>query len=242
MVIIMEYKNAQSQYLIVAKDTPQNAKENLINMGFCIIESAPLNNVSKALRYHPDMQIVKGDNCYICAPECYKYYKPYFEALNIKLVTGGTTPGEKYPFDVCYNVAVVGNYAVHNFKYTDKEFLKHSSLEHINVKQGYSKCSLCVAGDNAVITSDEAVAKTLENFGIDVLKVSAGNVSLEPYEYGFIGGASGLIGKNKLAFCGDISLHPDYQKIKCFCNKHDVEIINLTCGQLVDVGTITLLG
>ncbi len=230
------------KYLIVAKDAPQTAKQNLKNMGYCLIESAPLSNVNKALKYHPDMQIVKGDNCYICAPECYEYYKPYFEMLNIKLVRGSAAPCEKYPLDVCYNVAVVGNYAVHNFNYTDKQFLKHSSLEHINVKQGYSKCSLCVVSSNAAITSDEAIAKTLANYGIDVLKVSAGNVTLEPFEYGFIGGASGLIDKNKLAFCGDISLHPDYQKIKCFCSKHDVEIINLTSGQLVDVGTITLLG
>ncbi len=228
--------------IVIAKDAPQKAKKNLKNMGYCVIQSAPLSNVNKALKYHPDMQLVKGDKCYICAPECYEYYKPYFEMLNIRLVKGSTTPEEKYPFDVCYNVAVVGNYAVHNFNYTDKQFLKHCAFKHIDVKQGYSKCSLCVVSSNAVITADEGIAKTLENFGIEVLKVSAGNVKLEPYEYGFIGGASGLIDKNKLAFCGDVSLHPDYKKIKDFCLKHGVEIIGLTSGQLVDVGTIILLG
>ena len=230
------------KYLIVAKDAPEEAKESLKKSGFGIIESAPLKNVNPALKYHPDMQIVKTDDCYICAPECYEYYKPYFESLNIKLLNGDKTPGEKYPDDVCYNVAVVGDFAVHNFKYTDKIFLENSGLKHIDVKQGYSKCSLCVVSDNAVITSDEGIAKTLLNYSIDVLTVSCGNVTLDPFEYGFIGGASGLIGKNKLAFCGSLEAHPDYIKIKNFCTKHGVKTVDLVQGHLVDIGTIIRLG
>ena len=65
--------------IIIAKNAPETAKQNLENMGFYVIESTALRNVSEALKYHPDMQIVKGNNCYICAPECYDYYKPYFE-------------------------------------------------------------------------------------------------------------------------------------------------------------------
>ena len=230
------------KYIIVAKNMPQMAKDNLIKLGFNLIDSAELKTVHKGLKYHPDMQIVKGDNCYICAPECYDYYKPYFEMLKIKLFKGEKSPGKKYPSDVLYNVAVVGDYAVHNFNYTDKQFINNSNFKQINVKQGYSKCSICVVSETAVITSDEGIANTLVKYDIDVLLVSAGSIDLSPFEYGFIGGASGLVEKNKLAFCGNISLHPEYEAIYNFCKKYNVEIINLSLEKPCDIGTIICIG
>ena len=220
---------------------PQNAKDTLINLGYSLIDSAELTNVHPSLKYHPDMQIVKCENAYICAPECYGYYKPYFENIGIGLIKGYENPKQNYPFDVLYNVAIVGNNAIHNFKYTDKSFLENNSYNLIDVKQGYSKCSLCVISDNAVITSDEGIKKQLENYNIDVLLVNKGDVTLEPFEYGFVGGASGIV-DGKIAFCGDVTLHSDYNKIKNFCNKHNVEILNLSQVVPVDVGTIIMLG
>lgn len=230
-----------TKYVIVAKNMPIEAKQNLIKSGFDIIESFELKSVNEGLKYHPDMQIVKARNSYICAPCCYEYYKPYFDNLGIKLIKGYENPKQNYPFDVLYNVAIVGNYAIHNFKYTDKSFLENSNYNLIDVKQGYSKCSLCVISDNAVITSDEGIKKQLENYNIDVLLVTKGDVTLEPFEYGFIGGASGIV-DGKIAFCGNIKLHTDYEKIKKFCDSHNVEIINLSNSQPVDVGTIIMLG
>jgi hypothetical protein len=229
------------KYIIVAKDMPQSAKDSLINLGYSLIDSACLSTVHPSLKYHPDMQIVKGDNCYICAPCCYDYYKPYFKKIGIKLIKGNDNPKEKYPFDVLYNVAIVGNNAIHNFKYTDKSFFENSNYNLIDVKQGYSKCSLCVICDNAVITSDEGIKNQLENYNIDVLLVNKGDVMLEPFEYGFIGGASGIV-DGKIAFCGNIRLHKDYHKIKSFCDVHNVEILNLSDSKPVDVGTIIMLG
>ena len=77
------------------------------------------------------MQIVKAGNSYFWAPCCYEYYKPYFDNLGIKLIKGYENPKQNYPFDVLYNVAIVGNYAIHNFKYTDKSFLSKSKDDTI---------------------------------------------------------------------------------------------------------------
>ena len=66
-------------------------------------------------------------------------------------------------------------------------------------------------------------------------------IMLEPFEYGFIGGASGIV-DGKIAFCGNIRLHKDYHKIKSFCDIHNVEILNLSDSISVDVGTIIMLG
>ncbi len=73
---------------------------------------------------------------------------------------------------------------------------------------------------------------------MDILKITPGYVNLEGYEYGFLGGACGMIGKGKLAFTGSIQNHPDYSDMKSFCDQKKVELISLTDGPLLDIGGI----
>jgi hypothetical protein len=225
--------------IIVAKNAPEKAKYKLDNMGYELVESAFLQNVQPPLAYHPDMQIVKCADSYICAPECFEYYS---KVLCRKLVCGESVPEYDYPSDIAYNVAVTDKYAIHNFHYTDSVFLDNSPYIHISVKQGYSKCSVCVVSEDAIITSDNGIATAVAKSGVDVLLITPGYVSLTGYDYGLIGGASGLVEDNILCFCGDIGTHPDYLKIDEFCKKHSVEIVSLCDGGLVDVGTIISVG
>ena len=74
--------------------------------------------------------------------------------------------------------------------------------------------------------------------GIDVLKISHGHIELRNLDYGFIGGATGLIDNNTLAVNGDINSHPDSEQIKAFCNKYNVDIVPLKDSNIVDIGTI----
>ena len=225
--------------IILAKNAPERAVYTLEDMGYNVIPSGCLSGVQKPLAYHPDMQIVKCGNGYICAPECYEHYKMHICA---ELVQGESVPGYNYPDDIAYNIAVTGKYAIHNFPYTDPVFLKKSPYNHISVNQGYSKCSVCVVSEDAVITSDKGIADTIVKAGLDVLVVSTGHVMLEGYDYGFIGGASGLIDSGVLCFCGDIATHPDYDDIVSFCRKYRVEVVSLGDGAPVDVGTIIAVG
>ena len=58
------------------------------------------------------------------------------------------------------------------------------------------------------------MARVLESSGIRTYLVSASPaIRLEPYEYGFIGGASGCDG-DTVYFMGDIDSHPDSELIK----------------------------
>ena len=225
--------------IILAKNAPDRAVYTLENMGYNVIESGFLKNVQPPLSYHPDMQIVLCGEYYICAPECFEHYS---KALGEKLICGETVPGYNYPEDIAYNIAVTGKYAIHNFRYTDPVFLNNSPYTHILVNQGYSKCSVCVVAEDAIVTSDKGIALSAGNSGMDVLLISSGYVSLPGYDYGFIGGASGLTEKDVLCFCGDIALHPDYDRIRDFCKKHSVEIVSLCEGMPIDVGTIIPLG
>ena len=203
-----------------------------------VIPTLKIDNLYDSVATHADIQIhYFGNNCFISAPETYEHYKKYMPK-KCTLIKGQNNIDSKYPYDVWYNATALKDYVICNKAYTDKTILDSHNKEIINVKQGYSKCNICIVDNNAIITSDNGIAKTVAQKGIDVLKISSGHIELRKLDYGFIGGATGLIDNNTLAVNGDINSHPDSEQIKVFCHKYNVDIIPLKDGKLVDIGTI----
>ena len=87
-----------------------------------------------------------------------------------------------------------------------------------------------------------AYKESFEKYNIEVLAIRPGYIALPGYDYGFIGGCSGLLKKNLLVFNGNISLHPDSDSILSFCKNHGTDVYSLSKGVLTDIGTITPLG
>ena len=97
----------------------------------------------------------------------------------------------------------------------------------IDVKQGYSKCSVCICKHNTIITDDISIFNNLLQYDdIKSLLVEKGTVKIDKYDYGFIGGCCGLIDKDLLLFNGDLSMHSDFDKIKNFKYNKYVKKIN----------------
>lgn len=190
---------------------------------------------------HPDMQIhFIDENTAVAAPIVYSYYKNILPD-SVNLIEGNSNPDRTYPQDCAYNVAKVGKRIIGNLSYTDikiKEIYSKMGYEFIDVNQGYTKCNLCVVDDNSVITEDAGLYKALEAKGIDVLKLQAGGISLKRFNNGFIGGATGFIKPNELAFCGNFALHPQYYEIKTFVEQRKVDIKILSSTKLQDFGSI----
>ncbi len=180
---------------------------------------------------HTDMTLTKIDDIFVCAPESYEHYK---EILGNKVIKGKTRLSYHYPNDIAYNVVVYKNIALGKPEYVDAMVLQEinkRNIKFLGVSQGYAKCSCCVA-KNGIITADERIYNALKENVVNALKITQGYVELPGFEYGFIGGASGII-NGKLTFFGDITKHPDYLKIKEFCDFDYIKEIPLT-----DVGTI----
>ena len=149
--------------------------------------------------------------------------------------------GNKYPKDVLLNCAIIGNKIICNLRTIAAEvleFAESSGLTVINVNQGYSKCSICVVNENAIITDDESIFAAAGNFFNDTLFVSKGSIVLNGYNYGFIGGCCGKIDRNKIAFNGAIECHNDCNKILDFLKRNSVECIELHNERLCDIGGI----
>lgn len=147
-----------------------------------------------------------------------------------------------YPNDCLLNAADIGDFLICNSKITHKAILNLAEKQNkciINVNQGYAKCSICIVGRNAFITDDESIYRECSKINsISALLVSKGSVLLKNQNYGFLGGASGLINKNTLFFNGDLSLHQDFVAIKEFLSYHNVKYTDIKNKPLTDVGSI----
>ncbi len=146
-----------------------------------------------------------------------------------------------YPNDVRFNAARLGKYLICNPKLLAHEILEiaeYNDLKIIPVNQGYSKCSICAIDEHSIITDDRGISVACELKGLDTLLISKGSVKIKEYSYGFIGGCTGLIDKNKLAFCGNVEKHSDYKEILKFLDEHKIDPVNLYEGDLLDIGGI----
>ncbi|WP_297434967.1 DUF6873 family GME fold protein [uncultured Clostridium sp.] len=193
-----------------------------------------------AINSHPDIQvnILSGSSFIIAKNSSLDITNEIFNNIDIKF--SDKLLKNKYPENIFLNAINLKDYFIHNLKYTDKNLLSAvNNKTLINIKQGYSKCSCAIVSDNALITSDIGIYNTLKPYtDIDVLLIPSGDITLLDLPYGFIGGACGLISKNKIAFFGDLKYHTYGNDILNFLSKYDVEPIYLSDSKLIDKGSI----
>ena len=215
----------------------------LCREGFKPLLMAPANYLSDAVSSHTDMLIFLGFGRLFCHKRYYESNASLIdhicETAALTLTLSDEATGDRYPEDVLFNACIVGNRLICNERTISKLILasaRELGYEIIHVSQGYTKCSICRVSENAIITADKSIAIACREALIDVLLISEGHISLPPYEYGFIGGASG-IWQDKVYFCGSLSAHPDGEKIEEFCKKHGKIAVSLSNGELQDVGS-----
>jgi len=215
----------------------------LNNRGIKTIPTCKNKNISGAICGHADIMICHlGGNSFVCSPDSYDYFSQVFGTADINLIKGNNVLSRTYPRDTAYNVAMIGDkIMVCAENHTDTKLLnacKLSNLTLVNVKQAYAKCNTCVISSDAIITSDVSIAKGAIAVGIDTLLISPGHIRLPGHEYGFIGGATGLLAKDTLAICGTLRHHPDYSAILAFCHKYGVKLFDLSDEMPIDIGSI----
>ncbi|WHH59297.1 DUF6873 family GME fold protein [Petroclostridium sp. X23] len=229
-------------HVIVDGRVSSSIISSLHELGIDTILTPALASLYPSVRCHPDMLIHPiGDDIVVAAPDVYDLFKPLLMPLKIKLIRGKTYIKSNYPESIAYNVARINNVAFHNITYTDpvvRDYLEQKNVRMINVKQGYAKCSVCIVNEHAIITSDRGIANAADTYNLDVLLIRPGYILLPGLNYGFVGGATGLIARNQLAAAGSLNKHPDFTDIVDFCSKYNVEILSLGDEELIDIGSI----
>ena len=223
-------------YVLVAENFPEKAAEKLKKYGK-LVRTKANKNVLKGLDTHPDILVhplPSGD--LVVDRDNLEYYKEIFK--DKKIIPSHSSLSAKYPSDILLNAFAFKNIFIHNLKYTDQvilDYYKKSGYDLVNIKQGYAKCS-CLVTHDFVITSDGGIYETLKDL-IPIYKIDHGGIKLQNFNYGFIGGSSGVLGK-KIFFTGDFSQHSSHEEILKIISNYDYEIEILSKDPIEDYGSI----
>ena len=225
-----------------------------------IIDSRMRNEEKEYLKKYGELIEIECQDCVYdeisAHPDIFfcKINDQIFQAPNLKLEKqlktqkGSSSVGKQYPDDVKYNICQIGKKIIHNFKYTDSlvnDYINSIGLEKINIKQGYTKCSIAVTSENSCITSDEGIYKTLQKENIDVLLLRDEIIHLQDKNKnitnmsGFIGGSSCII-DNKFILFGDSDKLNSKSKLVDFLNKQKLELIDFKNLEIIDYGGVIL--
>ncbi len=213
------------------------------NLGHNVIQTDNIKIFHLPEQKHADMQVLQINNEIFILNECITLQH---NLKNKSLHLCNKNAGKSYPQNILLNFLYLNHTLYGKMSAIDDNLLNYCQLNNIktvNVNQGYARCSVFVVNDNAVITSDISLKKALEKNGVDVLLISSGNIVLDGFDYGFIGGASGKIDDDTIVFFGNVKNHPDYNSIKNFCLNYKKKI-KILCEYLplTDIGGIVKIG
>lgn len=232
----MRFKKVNSLLIIVNKNIPHEAKQNLSAYGK-LIEFYTEGIVDEYLSGHPDLFFTVVNNQLIYSPSVPIHIIQKLDT-DKKKNCGFSHLMNKYPDCASYNAVVTKSLLIHKTEITDqaiKNACKEKSI--INVNQGMTRCSLVALNDSAFITSDDGIFRTLKSENYKVLRVNSQGIILPGMPYGLFGGTCGLHDE-KLFILGSLRYYHDGEIVRDFCNHNSVSIIELYEGPLFDGGSI----
>ena len=232
------------KYLIVDNRITHACELSLIKEGFSLLKLPKDPYLADAVASHPDTvlfydrgeMITTADYCDAAA----YVFTDIREAMpDIRISFTSDVRSNRYPYDCVMNALRVGNQLYCKTDTVSQAILdlaKTRGYEIIHTNQGYPACSVLTFG-NSAIAADPGLAYCMANNGVRVTLIGNEGISLPPYEYGFIGGASGVVGR-KVYFFGDIYTHPDCDKILHAIKEEGFIPCSLSNEELVDLGGI----
>ena len=233
MVAFIDYRTTTTEKNSLSK----------LNINFIEVPKNPI--LYDAIDGHVDIQlniIDKKEKKIIIQKDIDDTFIEKLKLYDITYIKSFSSLAEKYPGNIMLNAAILDDDIIHNFKYTDKNLISSSdNKKFINVKQGYSKCSILPVRNKAIITNDKGIYDTLKTEGYDILLLPPGDILLPGLNYGFIGGVGGKISDNSLAFFGNLNKYKYGKEIKHFLNKYDITPVYLHEGKLIDRGSLLCL-
>ena len=231
----------QVEKVIIGADYNPNIYKKLDKLGIEPLFTAKSTNVRQGIQNHADLAVCPLTASKFMLSKEQTQLKSSLISLGYEVFTICEELTADYPNDVFLNCAVIGNHIFYNPKTVSaqiRDFIKNSNLIEATVRQGYTKCSITPVSVDSFITDDISIGSIGAELGFDVLLIDKGDIKLKNFDYGFIGGATGKIAEDKMLITGKAETLSDYDRIKKFLYKHDIELIELTDGCVEDIGSI----
>lgn len=231
----------QVEKVVIGADYNPEIYKNLEKLDIEPLFITKSTNVRQGIQNHADLAFcpLTAENFLLTKEQTDLFKKLKYSGYNIEFIEEDLSAD--YPNDVFLNCVIIGKHIFYNSKTISAkihDFIRNSDLIEIPVRQGYTKCSIAPVSIDSFITDDISIGSRGAEFGFDVLVINKGDIKLQNFDYGFIGGATGKIAENKMLITGKTENLSDCDKIKKFLYKYDVELIELTDSVVEDIGSI----
>jgi len=226
--------------IIADKKIPEDAKNNLRKYGELVfIETKGITEES--ISGHPDIFFCKTNDVLFVAPNLPDFYKDLLIKNKVSFIKGNTSVGMDYPAAASYNAVLNERFYIHRCDISDSKLLENCNhLQRVNVRQGFTRCSLLLLKENHYITSDEGIHKALRLLSFSGILVNAKDIVLSGQIHGFFGGTCGVY-ESAVFFTGSLSHYSDGEKVKLFLKHLGYKIIELSDSPLFDGGSILIV-
>jgi len=104
--------------LIIDERMREIEKAKLKELGYKLIEIKQSEKIYQEISSHVDIFTCKIGEKLIVEPSQYEFIK---SELTKNIQKGNESIQSKYPYDIKYNVCIIGKKALHNFEYTDSK-------------------------------------------------------------------------------------------------------------------------
>jgi hypothetical protein len=225
--------------IIADKKIPEQAKTQLKEFGE-LFEFETDGIVGKDISGHPDIFMCKVNHSLIVSPQAPATLQDALKKHGISFQSGQAVINDTYPLCAAYNAVMTERCLIHLLKATDKSIIEYAEgLITLDVKQGFTRCSLLPVGDG-FITSDYGISRKLKENGCDTLYVDPDDIVLPGHRHGFFGGCCGLMG-NMVLINGSLRQFGDGPRVADFILGKGYRYFELYQGPLFDCGSIFVL-
>lgn len=226
----------------------EKCERALMLRGFTVIKTPPSGKLGVAVASHPDMLMFNCGNELItsadyCDEAAYVFSDVREYCPRVRITFTDDVFESEYPRDAIFNALVCGEKVFCRTASVSPSVLKVTEKHGfgtVDVKQGYPACTVLCLSDKVCVTADAGMARALRESGVKVYEIENGDVSLPPYEYGFIGGAAGVY-NGKVYFLGNLDSHRSADVIKEACQEAMVAPVSLSDEPLADLGRIIFI-
>lgn len=200
-------------------------------------------NVDERLSGHADLSVFHagGEEIWLAPYLRESGFAARLTAMGAQVHIADIVQSASYPHDAQMNIAALGGAFIYNPKVSYMPVIERLAgkrgMRGAPARQGYAKCSVLVVDERSIITQDAGIARAARGIGLNVLEIAPGYVTLDGFEYGFLGGAGFKPAADIMAFTGMLDAHPDRARILTFLAARGVSAVYLTGLPVFDIGS-----
>lgn len=235
---------SEDSILIADPRTPDCEVSVIESLGFKVVASEYLDFLYEGVKGHPDLQFAPVGDRLICHRGISKVKLRELQGHGVECVQSLSALALPYPGHVILNASIGGGALVHRTDITDGALLEEAirkGLRLIDVRQGYGRCSTSYIGEGCFATNDRGVAAALSENGFRVFISPYGDVELEGFDYGFLGGCLSMVmaGTDRLVLVsGNLNEYVMGRELREFIKSSGAIPVEVGKGRLKDRGSV----